>query len=93
MTQVLLSDQIAGKLQQIAEERGATLMELVEQIVEDYFAHTAYDEAFDPAVAVLYGPTDLAANAKKILFSEIKFPSGWTQKENIVQVEKHDARR
>ena len=83
MTQVLLSDQIVEKLQQIAEERGATLMELVEQIVEDYLAHAAYDESSDPAVALLYGPTDLATNAKQILLCEIKSSSGWTQKENV----------
>lgn len=82
MTQVQLSDQIVEKLQQIAEHRGATLMELVEQIVEDYLAHREYDEASDPAIALLYGPTDLATNAKQILLREIKSQSGWTQKEN-----------
>ena len=81
MTQVLLSEHIAQKLQQVAKERGATLMELVEQIVEDYLARTQYDEATDPAIGLLVGPTDLADNAKAFLFHEIKSESGWTQKE------------
>ena len=83
MTHIALSDQIAEKLQQIAENRGATLMELIEQIVEDYLAHAEYDESSDPAIALLYGPTDLASNAKEILAREIKSLSGWTQKENV----------
>ncbi|MDQ3248800.1 MAG: hypothetical protein M3Q45_06275 [Chloroflexota bacterium] len=83
MAQVLLSAHIAEKLQQIAEERGATLMELVEQIVEDYLAQTQYDEASDPAIGLLRGPVDLADNAKAILISEIQNESGWTQKETI----------
>ncbi|MFN8489069.1 MAG: CopG family transcriptional regulator [Caldilineaceae bacterium] len=81
MTQVLLSDQIAEKLKQLADERGATLMELIEQIVEDYLARAEYDEALDPAIALFSGPVDLASNAKAILRSEIKPQSGWTQKE------------
>ena len=72
MRQVPLSDQIVGKLQQIA---------------------TAYNEAVDPAIALIYGPTDLAINAKKILLHEIKSPSGWSQKEKVVQAENHNARR
>jgi len=82
MTQIPLSDQIVEKLQQIAENRGATLMELIEQIVEDYLARTEYNEASDPAIGLIYGPTDLASNAKEILAREIKSPNGWTQKEN-----------
>lgn len=81
MTQVLLSDPIVEKLQQIAEERGATLMVLIEQIVEEYLARTQYDEASDPAIGLIAGPTDLASNVKKILAGEIKPSSGWAQKE------------
>ncbi len=83
MTQVLLSEHIAQKLQQVAKARGATLMELVEQIVEDYLARTQYDEESDPAIGLLTGPTDLADNAKTFLIHKIKNESGWTQKETL----------
>ena len=83
MTHISLSDQIAEKLQQIAKNRGATLMELIEQIVEDYLARTEYDEGSDPAIGLIAGPTDLASNAKGILAIEIMSSSGWTQKENV----------
>ncbi len=83
MTQVPLPNHMAEKLQQLADEQGATLLELIEQIVEDYLSRVAYDEASDPAIGLLYGPTDLAGSAKQILLGQIKFQSGWTQKENF----------
>jgi hypothetical protein len=83
MTQVLLSDHIAEKLQQIAAERGATLLDLVEQIAEDYIARTHYDEAADPAIALISGPIDFAQRAKELLLRDSKPQSGWTQKEAI----------
>ncbi len=83
MTQVQLPNHIAEKLQELAEEQGATLLELIEQIVEDYLNRVAYDEASDPAIGLLYGPTDLAGSAKEILLREIKSQSGWTHCEHF----------
>ena len=40
-----------------------------------------YDEALDPAIALLYGPTDLGEKHESILRDEIEPDSGWTQKE------------
>ncbi len=88
MTQVLLSGHIAEKLQQIAQARGATLMEVVEQIVEDYLVRTQYDEASDPTIGLLTGPTDLADNAKAILSRTIGNESGWTQKVGSIHARK-----
>jgi len=81
MTQFSLSEHVVERLQQVAEERGASLMELVERTVEEYLAQLDYVEANDPAIKLIHGPTDLSSQAKSILAYEIESQSGWTQKE------------
>lgn len=80
MMQVALSDHIFEKLRLVAFKRRTTVNTLVETIVEAYLVDDEYDEADDPAIGLLYGPTDLSTRAKEILREEIKPYSGWTQK-------------
>jgi hypothetical protein len=42
-----------------------------------------YDEAKDPLVGFIDGPTDLASRAKDTLRDEIDARSGWTQKDKL----------
>ncbi|MEZ4726745.1 MAG: hypothetical protein R3E79_06385 [Caldilineaceae bacterium] len=80
MTQVALSDQIFERLRLVASKRHTSVSTLLEKIVEAYLVQDEYNEADDPAINLLYGPTDLSTRAKSILREEITSTSGWTQK-------------
>lgn len=80
MMQVALSDHIFEKLRRLASQQQTSVSHLLESIVEAYLVEDAYDEAADPAISLLYGPTDLSTSAKEILRQEIDTYSGWTQK-------------
>jgi hypothetical protein len=80
MTQVALSDQTYEKLRLIASRERTSISMLLEKIVEAYLVEDGYNEADDPAINLLYGPTDLSIRAKEILREEINSSSGWTQK-------------
>lgn len=80
MIQVTLSDSIFEKLRLVASKRHTNITTLLEKIVEAYLVEDEYDEANDPAIGLLYGPTDLSMRAKEILREEITSYSGWTQK-------------
>lgn len=80
MTQVALSDHIFERLQFVATKRQTTVTTLLENLVETYLVEDEYNEADDPAINLLYGPTDLSMRAKEILREEITSYSGWTQK-------------
>lgn len=85
MTQVALSDHIFEKLRLVASKQHTNVSALLEKIVESVLVEEAdvedeYNEADDPAINLLYGPTDLSLRAKEILRAEITAYSGWTQK-------------
>lgn len=84
MTQVALSEHLFEQLRQVASKRHTSVSTLLEKIVEAYLVADEYSEADDPAIGLLYGPTDLSMHAKEILRQEINTYSGWTQKSTDV---------
>lgn len=84
MIQVALSDHLFEQLRVVASKRHTSVSTLLEKIVEAYLVTDEYHEADDPAIGLLYGPTDLSMHAKEILREEINVYSGWTQKSTDV---------
>ena len=74
-------EQVEAKLGQLSDEELATVLNYIETMqMTDLPAD--YDEANDPSIGFLSGPTDLARRSKQILRDEITARSGWTQKKD-----------
>jgi hypothetical protein len=76
-----IRERLVNKLDELNEEQIATLLSYVEAMQETTLPES-YDEANDPSVGFISGPTDLATRAKQILRDEITPLSGWTQKKD-----------
>lgn len=74
-------EQLVSKLDKLSDEQVASVLSYVEAI-QSALLSDDYDEADDPSIGFLHGPTDLAMQAKQILRDEITPLSGWTQKKD-----------
>jgi len=74
-------ERLLNKLDELNDEQIGALLSYAEAI-QDTFLPDDYDEADDPSIGFIYGPTDLATRAKQILREEITPLSGWTQKKD-----------
>lgn len=74
-------EQLIAKLDELSDEQVAALLRYVEAMQTPSLPED-YDEATDPSVGFLSGPTDLSTRAKEILRTEITSRSGWTQKKD-----------
>ncbi len=87
------SDELRRKLirgiDHLTKEQMGALVHLIDSITTQQSRHhdTAisnvfeYDEALDPAVGLISGPTDFSERGEDILCQEIREHSGWTVKE------------
>ncbi len=74
-------EQIERKLDQLSDEELATVLRYIDAM-QTTTLPADYDEANDPAIGFLSGPTDLSTRVKQILRDEITARSGWTQKKD-----------
>jgi hypothetical protein len=73
--------QVEEKLSQLSDEEVAAVLRYIEAMQTTELP-ADYDEANDPSIGFLSGPTDLARCSKQILRDEITARSGWTQKKD-----------
>jgi hypothetical protein len=76
-----LRQQVEAKLDELSEQELSAVLHYIEAMQSTSLPDD-YDEANDPSVGFLSGPTDLARRAKEILRDEITMRSGWTQKKD-----------
>lgn len=76
-----LREQVEKKLDAMSEEQLASVLSYAEAMLSTTLL-SDYDEANDPSIGIIAGPTDLANRAKQILQDEITPLSGWTQKKD-----------
>jgi hypothetical protein len=73
----------------LTREQMDALVHLIDSIAAQPSSHQRaaisdeleYDEALDPAVGLISGPTDFSSRGEDILSQEIREHSGWTVKE------------
>jgi|tagenome__1003787_1003787.scaffolds.fasta_scaffold14344628_1 hypothetical protein len=74
-------EQVEAKLDQLSDEELASVLHYVEAMQTTELP-ADYDEANDPSIGFLSGPTDHARRSRQILYDEITARSGWTQKKD-----------
>jgi hypothetical protein len=74
-------EELSAKLDELTDEQIAAVLRYVEAM-QSTSLPADYDEANDPSIGFLSGPTDLSERAREILRKEITPLSGWTQKKD-----------
>ena len=75
-------EELIERLNTLTDEQVEVLLQVI-RMIHPAESSIPYDEASDPAIGMIEGPTDLARRAKEILREEIDPRSGWTQKDQL----------
>jgi hypothetical protein len=77
----LVREQLHRTIETLSDDQAEAVLAYAEALMSDSLPPD-YDEANDPSIGFIWGPTDLANRAKDILRDEITATSGWTQKKD-----------
>jgi hypothetical protein len=79
MADVSMLGQLMKTAETLSDEQVRLLLQAA-QAMRDESERPPYDEANDPTIGMISGPTDLSHRYKEILRDEIDPRSGWTRK-------------
>ena len=83
MSAQTIREQLIAEIQTLSDEKLSMLLYITRALGRYSEANEGveeYDEANDPTIGLISGPTDISERVKEILRDDIDPLSGWTQK-------------